>query len=170
MNDLQDLYQDIIMDHNRRPRNFGPVDHPTHKKEVYNPLCGDQIEIELKILDGIVVDVGFTGVGCAISKSSASMMTEEIKGKELKLVESMFEQFRRMITVDDRMDLDGDLLGDLEILQGVSRYPARIKCATLAWHTLHSAIEGDEDIVTTCLLYTSPSPRDKRQSRMPSSA
>ena len=95
------------------------------------------------------MDVGFTGVGCAISKSSASMMTEEIKGKELKLVESMFEQFRRMITVDDRMDLDADLLGDLEILQGVSRYPARIKCATLAWHTLHSAIEGDEDTVTT---------------------
>ena len=149
MNDLQDLYQDIIMDHNRRPRNFGPVDQPTHKKEGYNPLCGDQIEIELKILDGIVVDVGFTGVGCAISKSSASMMTEEIKGKELKVVESMFEQFRRMITVKDQMDLDEDLLGDLEILQGVSRYPARIKCATLAWHTLHSAIEGDEDTVTT---------------------
>ena len=149
MNDLQDLYQDIIMDHNRRPRNFGPVDQPTHKKEGYNPLCGDQIEIELKILDGIVVDVGFTGVGCAISKSSASMMTEEIKGKELEVVESMFEQFRRMITVNDQMDLDADLLGDLEILQGVSRYPARIKCATLAWHTLHSAIKGDEDTVTT---------------------
>ena len=149
MNDLQDLYQDIIMDHNRRPRNFGPVDQPTHKKEGYNPLCGDQIEIELKILDGIVVDVGFTGVGCAISKSSASMMTEEIKGKELEVVESMFEQFRRMITVKDQMDLDADLLGDLEILQGVSRYPARIKCATLAWHTLHSAIEGDENTVTT---------------------
>ena len=149
MNDLQDLYQDIIMDHNRRPRNFGPVDQPTHKKEGYNPLCGDQIEVELKILDGIVVDVGFTGVGCAISKSSASMMTEEIKGKELEVVESMFEQFRRMITVNDQMDLDADLLGDLEILQGVSRYPARIKCATLAWHTLHSAIEGDENTVTT---------------------
>ena len=149
MNDLQDLYQDIIMDHNRRPRNFGPVDQPTHKKEGYNPLCGDQIEIELKILDGIVVDVGFTGVGCAISKSSASMMTEEIKGKKLEVAESMFEQFRRMITVNDQMDLDADLLGDLEILQGVSRYPARIKCATLAWHTLHSAIEGDEDTVTT---------------------
>ena len=149
MNDLQDLYQDIIMDHNRRPRNFGPVDQPTHKKEGYNPLCGDQIEIELKILDAIVLDVGFTGVGCAISKSSASMMTEEIKGKELEVVESMFEQFRRMITSNDQMDLDADLLGDLEILQGVSRYPARIKCATLAWHTLHSAIEGDENTVTT---------------------
>ena len=149
MNDLQDLYQDIIMDHNRRPRNFGPVDQPTHKKEGYNPLCGDQIELELKIVDGIVVDVGFTGVGCAISKSSASMMTEEIKGKKLEVVESMFEQFRRMITVNDQMDLDADLLGDLEILQGVSRYPARIKCATLAWHTLHSAIEGDENTVTT---------------------
>ena len=149
MNDLQDLYQDIIMDHNRRPRNFGPVDQPTHKKEGYNPLCGDQIEIELKFLEGLVVDVAFTGVGCAISKSSASMMTEEIKGKKLEVVESMFEQFRRMITVNDQMDLDADLLGDLEILQGVSRYPARIKCATLAWHTLHSAIEGDEVTVTT---------------------
>ena len=149
MNDLQDLYQDIIMDHNRRPRNFGPVEQPTHKKEGYNPLCGDQIELELKIVDGIVVDVGFTGVGCAISKSSASMMTEEIKGKTLEVVTSMFEQFRRMITVNNESDLDVDLLGDLEILQGVSRYPARIKCATLAWHTLNSALEGDEDTVTT---------------------
>tara|TARA_B100000959_G_C14721070_1_gene516952 strand:+ start:254 stop:706 length:453 start_codon:yes stop_codon:yes gene_type:complete len=149
MNDLQDLYQDIIMDHNRRPRNFGPVEQPTHKKEGYNPLCGDQIELELKIVDGIVVDVGFTGVGCAISKSSASMMTEEIKGKALEVVVSMFEQFRRMITVNNESDLDIDLLGDLEILQGVSRYPARIKCATLAWHTLNSALEGDGDTVTT---------------------
>ena len=149
MNDLQDLYQDIIMDHNRRPRNFGPVEHPTHKKEGYNPLCGDQIELELKIVDGIVVDVGFTGVGCAISKSSASMMTEEIKGKTLEVVTSMFEQFRRMITVNNENDFDVDLLGDLEILQGVSRYPARIKCATLSWHTLNSALEGDGDTVTT---------------------
>ena len=149
MNDLQDLYQDIIMDHNRRPRNFGPVEHPTHKKEGYNPLCGDQIELELKIVGGIVVDVGFTGVGCAISKSSASMMTEEIKGKTLEVVTSMFEQFRRMITVNNENDLDVDLLGDLEILQGVSRYPARIKCATLSWHTLNSALEGDGDTVTT---------------------
>ena len=149
MNDLQDLYQDIIMDHNRRPRNFGPVEQPTHKKEGYNPLCGDQIELELKIVDGIVVDVGFTGVGCAISKSSASMMTEEIKGKTLEVVTSMFEQFRRMITVNNENDLDVDLLGDLEILQGVSQYPARIKCATLSWHTLNSALEGDEDTVTT---------------------
>ena len=149
MNDLQDLYQDIIMDHNRRPRNFGPVEQPTHKKEGYNPLCGDQIELELKIVDGIVVDVGFTGVGCAISKSSASMMTEEIKGKTLEVVTSMFEQFRRMITVNNENDLDVDLLGDLEILQGVSQYPARIKCATLSWHTLNSALEGAEDTVTT---------------------
>ena len=149
MNDLQDLYQDIIMDHNRRPRNFGPVDQPTHKQEGYNPLCGDQIEIELKIVDGIGVDVGFTGVGCAIAKSSASMMTEEIKGKKLEVVESMFEQFRRMITVNNENDLDVDLLGDLEILQGVARYPARIKCATLSWHTLNSALEGDGDTVTT---------------------
>jgi len=149
MNDLQDLYQDIIMDHNRRPRNFGPVEQPTHKKEGYNPLCGDQIELELKIVDEIVVDVGFTGVGCAISKSSASMMTEEIKGKTLEVVTSMFEQFRRMITVNNENDLDVDLLGDLEILQGVSRYPARIKCATLSWHTLNSALEGDGDTVTT---------------------
>ena len=149
MNDLQDLYQDIIMDHNRRPRNFGPVEQPTHKKEGYNPLCGDQIELELKIVDGIVVDVGFTGVGCAISKSSASMMTEEIKGKTLEVVTSMFEQFRRMITANNENDLGVDLLGDLEILQGVSRYPARIKCATLSWHTLNSALEGDGDTVTT---------------------
>ena len=149
MNDLQDLYQDIIMDHNRRPRNFGPVEQPTHKKEGYNPLCGDQIELELKIVDGIVVDVGFTGVGCAISNSSASMMPEEIKGKTLEVVTSMFEQFRRMITVNNENDLDVDLLGDLEILQGVSRYPARIKCATLSWHTLNSALDGDGDTVTT---------------------
>ena len=147
MNDLGDLYQDIVMDHNRRPRNFGSVDDATHKKEGFNPLCGDQIELELKIEEGVVTDVGFTGVGCAISKSSASMMTEEIKGKKLEVVNLMFQEFRQMITGNEIND--DDLLGDLYILKGVSQYPARIKCATLAWHTLNSTLEGGEGPVTT---------------------
>jgi len=149
MFDLHDLYQEIVMDHNRRPRNFGILNDATSKAEGFNPLCGDQVTLYLKVLGDEIIDIAFDGIGCAISKSSASMMTEEIKGKTLEVVTSMFEQFRRMITVNNENDLDVDLLGDLEILQGVSRYPARIKCATLSWHTLNSALEGDGDTVTT---------------------
>jgi nitrogen fixation NifU-like protein len=149
MHDLEDLYQEIVMDHNRRPRNFGHIKNPTNSAEGFNPLCGDQITLQLRLEDGLVSDVAFSGVGCAISKSSASMMTEELKGNTLTHAENLFEAFRKMITRKLGDSYDSDLLGDLEILQGVSRYPARIKCATLAWHTLHSAIQDENDVVFT---------------------
>ena len=149
MYDLEDLYQEIVMDHNRRPRNFGELKEPTTTADGFNPLCGDQITLQLSLEDGVVVDVAFNGVGCAISKSSASMMTEELKGKTLEHAENLFEAFRKMITRTPGELYDSDLLGDLEILQGVSQYPARIKCATLAWHTLHSAIQDGNEVVST---------------------
>jgi nitrogen fixation NifU-like protein len=149
MYDLEDLYQEIVMDHNRRPRNFGHIKNPTNSAEGFNPLCGDQITLQLHLKDGLVSDLAFIGVGCAISKSSASMMTEELKGKTLDHAENLFEAFRKMITRNPGDSYDSDLLGDLEILQGVSRYPARIKCATLAWHTLHSAIHDENNVVST---------------------
>ena len=149
MYDLEDLYQEIVMDHNRRPRNFGEIKNPTNFADGFNPLCGDQITLQLHLEDGLVSDVAFRGVGCAISKSSASMMTEELKGKTLDHAENLFEAFRKMITRNPGDSYDSDLLGDLEILQGVSRYPARIKCATLAWHTLHSAIHDENNVVST---------------------
>ena len=149
MYDLEDLYQEIVMDHNRRPRNFGEIKNPTNFAEGFNPLCGDQITLQLHLEDGLVSDVAFSGVGCAISKSSASMMTEELKGKTLDHAENLFEAFRKMITRNPGDSYDSDLLGDLEILQGVSRYPARIKCATLAWHTLHSAIHDENEVIST---------------------
>ena len=149
MYDLEDLYQEIVMDHNRRPRNFGELKEPTTTADGFNPLCGDQITLQLSLEDGVVADVAFNGVGCAISKSSASMMTEELKGKTLEHAENLFEAFRKMITRTPGEAYDSDLLGDLEILQGVSQYPARIKCATLAWHTLHSAIQDGNEVVST---------------------
>jgi len=149
MYDLEDLYQEIVMDHNRRPRNFGEIKNPTNFAEGFNPLCGDQITLQLHLEDGLVSDVAFSGVGCAISKSSASMMTEELKGKTLDHAEGLFVAFRKMITRNPGDSYNSDILGDLEIFQGVSRYPTRIKCATLAWHTLHSAIHDENNVVST---------------------
>lgn len=136
------------MDHNRRPRNFQKLDEANRTAEGYNPLCGDQITLYLEV-DGEdkIKDVGFQGVGCAISKASASMMTEAVKGLSVEDAETIFKNFRQMITNEE---YDADLLGDIEILAGVSRYPARIKCAVLSWHTLKSALDGaDETRVTT---------------------
>ena len=149
MFDLQDLYQDIVMDHNRRPRNFGILNDATFTADGFNPLCGDQIKLYLKVEDNIVTNVAFDGVGCAISKSSASMMTDSIKGMTLEKVDGVFNAFRSMITRRHEDDYDPEILGDLEILQGVSRYPARIKCATLSWHTLRAALTQSEDPITT---------------------
>ena len=137
------------MDHNRRPRNFGILEDATSKSEGFNPLCGDQVTLYLKVQGDEIIDIAFDGVGCAISKSSASMMTEEIKGKTLEEAESIFEAFRDMITRKHGDDYRSEMLGDLEILNGVSQYPARIKCATLSWHTLQSAIKCDGNAVAT---------------------
>ena len=145
MYDFDDLYQDIVMDHSRRPRNYGPLENPTSSNDGYNPLCGDEITVFLRLEDNKVAEVSFQAEGCAISKSSASMMTEGIKGKTVVDAMKVFEAFRSLLTQDQLDDQQIELLGDLEILRGVSHYPARIKCATLSWHTLKAGLEGNAE-------------------------
>ena len=143
MYDLEDLYQEVVMDHNRRPRNFKKLENAQRTAEGFNPLCGDQISLYVNVDDdGVIEDIGFEGAGCAISKATASMMTEAIKGKNVDKAEEIFEAFRHMLTRKPEEKYDYELLGDLEILQGVSQFPTRIKCATLSWHTLNSALDG----------------------------
>ncbi len=148
MSGLSDLYQEILLEHNSRPRNFRRVDDASATAEGYNPLCGDQITLYLKIVDGVVEDVGFQGVGCAISRASASMMTQSIKGRSLDEARGVFDAFHNMITHPNE-EPDYDTLGDLETLAGVNEYPARIKCAVLPWHTMRSALSGESEPVTT---------------------
>ena len=149
MFDSQELYQEIVMDHNRRPRNFGSMTDSTATSEGFNPLCGDQITLFLKVSEDIVEDISFEGVGCAISKSSASMMTEGVKGKSVEEALTVFEAFREMMTAKSDGSKDSEILGDLEILKGVAQYPTRIKCATLSWHTLQAALQGTERDIST---------------------
>ena len=149
MFDSQELYQEIVMDHNRRPRNFGFMTDSTATSEGFNPLCGDQITLFLKVSEDIVEDISFEGVGCAISKSSASMMTEGVKGKSVEEALTVFQAFREMITAKSDGSKDSEILGDLEILKGVAQYPTRIKCATLSWHTLQAALQGTERDIST---------------------
>ena len=149
MFDSQELYQEIVMDHNRRPRNFGSMTDSTATSEGFNPLCGDQITLFLKVSEDIVEDISFEGVGCAISKSSASMMTEGVKGKSVEEALTVFQAFREMITAKSDGSKDSEILGDLEILKGVAQYPTRIKCATLSWHTLQAALQGTERDIST---------------------
>ena len=145
MYDLEDLYQEVVMDHNRRPRNFKKLENAQRTAEGFNPLCGDQISLYLNVDDdGVIEDIGFEGAGCAISKATAAMMTEAIKGKNVDKAEEIFEAFRHMLTRKPEEEYDYELLGDLEILQGVSQFPTRIKCATLSWHTLNSALDGKQ--------------------------
>ena len=149
MFDIHELYQEIIMDHNRRPRNYQVIDGADMKAVGYNPLCGDEITLYLNVRDGTIEDVGIQATGCAISKASASMMTEGIKGRTVEEAENIFEKFRELIKGEELDDEDLELLGDLELLSGVSRYPARIKCAVLSWHTLKSALNGSTDGVAS---------------------
>jgi nitrogen fixation NifU-like protein len=144
-----DLYQEIIMDHNRSPRNYGAIDTPTVESEGFNPLCGDQIKISMVLAGDKILDIAFDGVGCAISKSSASIMTVELKGKKIVDAQNIFAAFRLMITGKDIDETHVEALGDAEVLGGVSKYPARIKCASLAWHTFNSALSGNPNGVTT---------------------
>ena len=145
--DLSDLYQEILLEHNRRPRNFRTLDDATHQADGFNPLCGDQISLQLKVGGETVDDVGFQGHGCAISRASASLLTQAVKGATANEAMAMFDEFHKMMTEPDA-ELDVDLLGDLEMLAGVIAYPTRIKCAILAWHTLKAAMDG-QAIATT---------------------
>lgn len=146
--DLRELYQEVILDHNKRPRNRGKLDSVTNTAEGHNPLCGDNITIYLHKKDGRIDDVTFEGSGCAISTASASMMTEAIKGKTLEEVEAVFREFQQMVTATGEAD-EHPGLGDLEVLGGVREYPVRIKCATLPWHTLKAALQGEDVKVST---------------------
>ena len=148
MSGLSDLYQEILLEHNSKPRNFRKVEDASATAEGYNPLCGDQITLYLKVVDNVVEDVGFQGVGCAISRASASMMTQSIKGRSLDEAHVIFDAFHNMITHPNE-EPDYETLGDLETLSGVNEYPTRIKCAVLAWHTMRSALNDDGETVTT---------------------
>ena len=146
MSGLNDLYQEVILDHNKRPRNFGTLDEPSHHAEGYNPLCGDRLTLMLKVRDGIVESVAFQGSGCAISKASASLMTDAVKGKSVAEVRSLFERFHKMVTTPP--DVSVEDLGKLSVLAGVREFPVRVKCASLAWHTLKAALESKEKVST----------------------
>lgn len=149
MSDLRELYQQIIVEHSKKPRNFGELKGANHTADGFNPLCGDQITVYL-LLDGETVkDVAFKGSGCAISKASASLMTSAVKGKTKAEAETLFSRFRDMVTREHGAPVDEEGLGKLAVFSGVRDFPVRVKCATLAWHTLHAALEDKEQPVTT---------------------
>ena len=149
MSDLRDLYQELIIDHSKRPRNFGKLDEYNYCAKGFNPLCGDKLDLFLKVEDGVIRDVKFEGSGCAISTASASIMTETLKGRTMQQAEALFETFHYMLTTPKGPGKDGPGLGKLAAFAGVSEFPARVKCATLAWHTLRNALAGGEELVTT---------------------
>ena len=150
MSDLRDLYQEVILDHNRSPRNFGALEDADAQADGHNPLCGDRLSVAVKLDDGVVTDLRFEGSGCAISKASASLMTEEVKGKTLDETLALFERFHQLVTDHSDSHVDGDTdLGKLAVFAGVRDYPARVKCAVLAWHTLRAAVDGHHDVVST---------------------
>lgn len=150
MNDLRDLYQEVILDHNKRPRNFGSLPDPKQEADGYNPLCGDKVHVYLKLDDGRVEDVRFEGEGCAISTASASLMTDAIKGKTRGEIDALFDSFHELLTGDPSVAAKaGPELGKLAVMEGVRAYPMRVKCATLVWHTLQAALEEREAPVST---------------------
>lgn len=146
MSDLRDLYEEVILDHNRNPRNFLKKPEGTNRRAYgFNPLCGDEFSVYLAVEDGIVKDVGFEGAGCAISTASASMMTEAVKGKTLDEAKALFQDVHSLLTQEGK----APDLGKLTVLSGVHEYPNRVKCATLAWHTLQAALENKKDETVT---------------------
>ncbi|MDE2802642.1 MAG: SUF system NifU family Fe-S cluster assembly protein [Chloroflexota bacterium] len=150
MSDLVELYQELVLDHNNRPRNKRTMEDASSTADGYNPLCGDQVSVFLKVEDGVIADVSFQGVGCAISQSSASMMTQNVKGKTVEEAEALFETFHGMVTRDPGTEVDSESLGELEALAGVCAFPNRIKCASLAWHTMAASLNGkQQEQVTT---------------------
>jgi nitrogen fixation NifU-like protein len=147
MMDLRELYQEVIIDHNRHPRNHHPMDNPTHQAKGYNPLCGDKITVYLCIKDEVVQAISFEGCGCAISQASASLMTEALDGRTVQEAHALFATFHHLLTKDDPIPQEG--LDKLVVLSGVRAFPARVKCATLAWHTLEAALQQHKATVMT---------------------
>ena len=149
MSELRDLYQQVILDHHRTPRNFRKLPRPTGTAEGYNPLCGDGVSVEVEITDGVVSDIAFQGSGCAISKASASLMTASLKGQTVSDAEETFDRFHRMLTDSQPSRELTDALGKLAVFAGVREFPSRIKCATLPWHTARAAVAGKAELVST---------------------
>ena len=148
MSDLRDLYQEVILDHNRHPRNFGELDGADRHADGYNPLCGDRLAVYVNLDGETISDVSFLGSGCAISKASASLMTDAVKGRTLGEARRLSEQFLALVT-DAAAAVDVAVVGKLAVLAGVRDYPTRVKCASLAWHTLRAAVEDRHEVVTT---------------------
>jgi nitrogen fixation NifU-like protein len=146
MSDLNELYQEVILDHNRRPRNFRTIEHPSHRAQGHNPLCGDRLSLYLQVDDGQISDVAFQGSGCAISKASASLMTDAVKGHSVAEAQQLFERFHRMVTTPPDQPVES--LGKLAVLAGVREFPVRVKCASLAWHTLKAALDRLPEVST----------------------
>ncbi len=148
MSDLRDLYQDVILEHSKAPRNYKQLPEANHKAEGFNPLCGDRFTIYVTMEGDAIRDISFQGSGCAISKASASMMTQSVKGKTAAEAEKIFARFHELVTGHAEEKNENDL-GKLAVFSGVSEFPVRVKCATLAWHTLQAAIEGKQESVST---------------------
>lgn len=149
MSDLRGLYQEVILDHSKRPRNFRAMGEPNQHAEGYNPLCGDKVTIYLRMEGERISDISFHGTGCAISTASASILTEVLKGKTRAEAEALFERFHDLVTGKEPGNGRGLSLGKLAVFSGVSEFPTRVKCAILAWHTLRSALEGSTAVVST---------------------
>lgn len=149
MPDLRDLYQQVILDHNRAPRNFKKLDDANCHSEGFNPLCGDRIDVYVRVEGGVIEDIGFQGSGCAISQATASLMTAAVRGKTTADAERLFHAFHRMVTASGDREPDTATLGKLAALGGVKQFPARVKCANLPWHTLHAALAGEAQPVST---------------------
>lgn len=149
MTGLSELYQEVILDHNNSPRNFREIDGATQIAEGYNPLCGDRVVVYLQLDNDVIGDISFQGSGCAISKASASMMTVSLKGKTRTEAEEHFQRFHSMVTGAANRAIDPQALGKLAAFSGVCEFPARVKCANLAWHALHAALDGNRETVST---------------------
>ena len=150
MSDLRELYEEVILDHNRNPRNYPKKPEGcNHTAHGFNPLCGDEFHVHVKVEDDLIKDVGFEGAGCAISTASASLMTEAVKGKTVEQAEALFTEVHRLLTEERQIDDPTHLLGKLSVLTGVKEYPMRVKCATLAWHTMHAALSNTGGTVCT---------------------
>ena len=147
--ELRELYQELILEHSKKPRNFHALEHANHTAEGFNPLCGDKIKLYLDIEGDKIKDIGFQGSGCAISKASASMMTASIKGKTVTEVEELFSEFHKMLSGEASAKLNQTKLGKLSVFSGVSEFPVRVKCATLAWHALRAGMEANGKTVCT---------------------
>jgi nitrogen fixation NifU-like protein len=144
-----ELYQQVILEHNRKPRNYVELDHPTHSAEGYNPLCGDHLKVYLVVNgESVIQEVSFVGDGCAISKASASMMTAALKGKTVNEAKALFEEFQKLVKKEIDPEKTLHHLGKLTVFSGIWKYPARVKCAILAWHTMKGALENAKDVST----------------------